>query len=108
MEIPTRYGPKVALVILFKLINMAATQSLMCAPGEWPWLSTGRDVISRILESAVLVPKPQLSLHKHRAVNARPQARPDSRCRGGQPGHCEMSTAALDPQGRSSAYLLGR
>ncbi len=89
MEIPTRYGPKVALVILFKLlINMAATQSLICAPGEWPWLSTGRDVISRILESAraVLVPKPQLPLHKHRALNARPQARPDSRCRGGQPG----------------------
>jgi hypothetical protein len=92
MEIPTRDGPKVALVILFKLISMAATQSLMCAPGELPWLNTGRDVISRILESAVLAPKPQLpvslSLHKHRAVqvnlNARPQARPD-------------------PQGRSSA-----
>ena len=46
-------------------------------PGGWAWLlvGTGRDVISRSLESAVLIPKPRLSLHKQTAVTARPRAR---------------------------------
>ncbi len=51
----------------------------MHAPGEWAYQwGTGRDVISPQLESIVLIPKPRLYLHNHRAVTARPQARPVS------------------------------
>ncbi len=43
-------------------------------PGGWAWLGTGRDVIPRSLESAVLIPKPRMSLHKQTAFDtARPR-----------------------------------
>ena len=94
---------------------MAVAQSTviiidMHDPGGWAWLGTGRDVISRSLESAVLITKPRLSLHKQTAVTARPGARPkiplslrsDSDKRLGD-------AAAVDsPQGRGPAYVLGR
>ncbi len=37
-------------------------------PGGWAWLGTTRDVIPRSLESAVLFPKPRMSLHKQTAL----------------------------------------
>ncbi len=98
-------------------IEMAVAQSTviiidMHDPGGWAWLGTGRDVISRSLESAVLITKPRLSLHKQAAVTARPRARPKIplSLRSDKPlSLSEMSTAAVDsPQGRSSAYLLRR
>jgi hypothetical protein len=72
----------------------------MHAPGEWAYQwGTGRDVISPQLESIVLIPKPRLYLHNHRAVTARPQARPVSDKRSGQASHSEMLPHEMIPPG---------
>jgi hypothetical protein len=91
---------------------MAVAQSTviiidMHDPGGWAWLGTGRDVISRSLESAVLIPKPRLSLHKQTAVTARPRARPLS-LRSDSDKRLGDAAAVDSPQGRGPAYVLGR